>query len=121
MAEQLAWGALMLEGNHVRISGQDVERGTFSHRHSVIHDQKKYGEKYKPLSHIDPSQESPQNPLSLPPRLPFRSLARTFATRSTIRPPAILPSSDPAFLPPADLPSALLALAPPPSLPPSSH
>merc|ERR1711920_347018 len=38
-AEQLAYGSLLLEGNHVRVSGQDCERGTFSHRHCVIHDQ----------------------------------------------------------------------------------
>jgi len=56
LAEQLAWGTLLLEGNHVRISGQDVERGTFSHRHCVVHDQKNFGEKYAPLKHIDPSQ-----------------------------------------------------------------
>ena len=58
LAEQLAWGTLLLEGNHVRISGQDVERGTFSHRHCVIHDQKKFGEKFSPLKNlktIDPS------------------------------------------------------------------
>ncbi len=35
---------------------QDVERGTFSHRHAVVHDQKKFGDKYSPLKHIDPSQ-----------------------------------------------------------------
>ena len=51
LAEQLAWGTLLLEGNHVRISGQDVERGTFSHRHCVVHDQKIYGDKYAPLKH----------------------------------------------------------------------
>jgi 2-oxoglutarate dehydrogenase E1 component len=38
-AEALAFGTLCLEGTHVRVSGQDVERGTFSQRHAVIHDQ----------------------------------------------------------------------------------
>lgn len=38
-AEALAFGTLLLEGNHVRLTGQDVERGTFSHRHAVLHDQ----------------------------------------------------------------------------------
>jgi len=38
MAEQLAFGSLMLEGTPVRLSGQDSERGTFSHRHAAWYD-----------------------------------------------------------------------------------
>ncbi|KAF2754003.1 2-oxoglutarate dehydrogenase E1 component mitochondrial precursor [Pseudovirgaria hyperparasitica] len=38
-AEALAFGSLVLDGHHVRVSGQDVERGTFSQRHAVLHDQ----------------------------------------------------------------------------------
>jgi 2-oxoglutarate dehydrogenase E1 component len=52
-AEALAFGTLLLEGNHVRLTGQDVERGTFSHRHCVLHDQKT-NETYTPLNHIRP-------------------------------------------------------------------
>ncbi len=37
-AESLAFASLIEDGFHVRISGQDVERGTFSHRHSVVFD-----------------------------------------------------------------------------------
>merc|ERR1719174_1721418 len=39
-AEALAYGSLLLEGKHERITGQDVQSGTFAHRHSVIKDQK---------------------------------------------------------------------------------
>lgn len=51
LSESLAFGTLLVEGIHVRLSGQDVERGTFSHRHAVIHDQET-GEKYCPLDHV---------------------------------------------------------------------
>jgi 2-oxoglutarate dehydrogenase E1 component len=36
MAELLAYGSLLVEGHPVRFTGQDVERGTFSHRHAVV-------------------------------------------------------------------------------------
>ena len=51
MAEALAFGTLLNEGNHVRLSGQDVERGTFSHRHALIHDQNT-GERFVPLRNV---------------------------------------------------------------------
>jgi 2-oxoglutarate dehydrogenase E1 component len=50
-AEALAFGTLLLEGNHVRLTGQDVERGTFSHRHAVLHCQET-NEQYTPLNHV---------------------------------------------------------------------
>lgn len=55
-AEALAFSTLLSEGNHVRLSGQDVERGTFSHRHAVLHDQETGG-KYIPLAHVFPGQK----------------------------------------------------------------
>ncbi|KAI0483995.1 2-oxoglutarate dehydrogenase-like protein [Xylariaceae sp. FL0804] len=54
-AEALAFGSLVTEGHHVRISGQDVERGTFSQRHSVFHDQETE-ETYTPLQHVSKDQ-----------------------------------------------------------------
>jgi 2-oxoglutarate dehydrogenase E1 component len=50
-AETLAFASLVAEGTPVRITGQDVERGTFSHRQSVLHDVDS-GEAYTPLSHL---------------------------------------------------------------------
>ena len=38
-AELLAYGTLLLDGNDVRMSGQDVKRGTFSHRHAILYDE----------------------------------------------------------------------------------
>jgi 2-oxoglutarate dehydrogenase E1 component len=51
MAEHLAYGSLIQEGFNVRISGQDVERGTFSHRHAVIK-MEDSEEEYIPLDHV---------------------------------------------------------------------
>lgn len=50
-AEALAFGCLLDEGYTIRLTGQDVERGTFSHRHAVLHDQKT-DERYEPLKEI---------------------------------------------------------------------
>ncbi|KAK3054055.1 2-oxoglutarate dehydrogenase E1 component [Extremus antarcticus] len=54
-AEALAFGTLCMEGHHVRVSGQDVERGTFSQRHAVLHDQESEGT-YTPLQHVSKDQ-----------------------------------------------------------------
>lgn len=54
-AEALAMGSLCLEGYHVRLSGQDVERGTFSQRHAVLHDQKS-GATFTPLNSLSDNQ-----------------------------------------------------------------
>lgn len=50
-AEALAFASLLSEGHSIRLSGEDVERGTFSHRHAVITDQKT-NQKFMPLSNI---------------------------------------------------------------------
>ncbi|MBI5425593.1 MAG: 2-oxoglutarate dehydrogenase E1 component [Opitutae bacterium] len=55
MGEALAFGTLMLEGTPIRLSGQDCERGTFSHRHAVWSDIES-GTKYSPLKNLDPKQ-----------------------------------------------------------------
>ncbi|MGI9355923.1 MAG: 2-oxoglutarate dehydrogenase E1 component [Rhizobiaceae bacterium] len=49
--EALAFGSLQLDGNKVRLSGQDCERGTFSQRHSVIYDQRDE-KRYIPLDNL---------------------------------------------------------------------
>lgn len=55
MAELLAYGSLLWEGTHVRLSGQDSCRGTFSHRHAVLVDQMKE-RAFTPLQHLRPGQ-----------------------------------------------------------------
>jgi 2-oxoglutarate dehydrogenase E1 component len=55
MGEALAFGSLLLENHRVRLSGQDVERGTFSSRHAVLIDQENE-ERFTPLNHIRDGQ-----------------------------------------------------------------
>ncbi|MHB1095816.1 MAG: 2-oxoglutarate dehydrogenase E1 component [Gemmatimonadaceae bacterium] len=50
-AEALAFGSLIASGTSVRMTGQDAERGTFSHRHAVLSDVKT-GRKFVPLQHL---------------------------------------------------------------------
>ncbi len=50
-AEALALGSLLVEGIPIRLSGQDTERGTFAHRHAVLHDPNT-GELHVPLQHL---------------------------------------------------------------------
>ncbi len=54
-AENLAFATLLLEGTRCRLTGQDVRRGTFSHRHAVIFDQDT-GRRYTRLGHLSPTQ-----------------------------------------------------------------
>ncbi|XP_061490980.1 2-oxoglutarate dehydrogenase-like, mitochondrial isoform X2 [Rhineura floridana] len=52
LGEYMAFGSLLKEGIHVRLSGQDVERGTFSHRHHVLHDQDVDKRTCVPMNHL---------------------------------------------------------------------
>jgi multifunctional 2-oxoglutarate metabolism enzyme len=51
-AEGLAFASLLTEGVHIRLTGQDTERGTFSHRHLVLHDENT-GLEYCPMQNLD--------------------------------------------------------------------
>ena len=51
-AEALAFASLLTEGVHIRLTGQDTERGTFSHRHLVLHDEKT-GLPYCPMQNLE--------------------------------------------------------------------
>ena len=54
-AENMAYATLLIEKYHVRLTGQDVGRGTFVHRHAVLHNQIN-NETYTPLQHLDKDQ-----------------------------------------------------------------
>lgn len=56
-AEALAFGSILSEGIPIRLIGQDSERGTFSQRHAVLHDQHN-GETYVPLQHLSEARAS---------------------------------------------------------------
>ncbi len=56
-AEGLAFASLLVEGIPVRLTGQDTERGTFSHRHLGLHDVVT-GERYLPIEHLSGAQAS---------------------------------------------------------------
>ena len=56
-AESLAFASLLVEGIPIRLTGQDTERGTFSHRHDVLHDVET-GEIYTPIQHLAEAQAS---------------------------------------------------------------
>jgi 2-oxoglutarate dehydrogenase E1 component len=56
-AESLAFSSLLVQGTPIRLTGQDVERGTFSQRHLVFHDSNT-GERHTPIKHI-PSAQAP--------------------------------------------------------------
>jgi 2-oxoglutarate dehydrogenase E1 component len=65
-AEALAFGSLAAQGYGIRLSGQDVGRGTFSQRHAILYDQENES-KYIPLQHVDSKQarvEVHDSPLS---------------------------------------------------------
>jgi 2-oxoglutarate dehydrogenase E1 component len=55
IAEMLAYGSILNESYNVRISGQDVERGTFSHRHAILKDEESE-ENFIPLNHLNKFQ-----------------------------------------------------------------
>ncbi len=54
-AEALALATLSVDGHRIRLSGQDSQRGTFSHRHAVLHDINT-GHMHMPLAHLNPAQ-----------------------------------------------------------------
>ena len=61
MGEALAFGSLLLQGYNIRLSGEDVSRGTFSNRHVTMYDQNT-GDPYTSLNHLHTEQPTKVNP-----------------------------------------------------------
>jgi 2-oxoglutarate dehydrogenase E1 component len=58
-AENIAYASLLLENHNIRLTGQDVGRGTFVHRHAVFHNQLN-NKTYTPIKHLDKNQGNAQ-------------------------------------------------------------
>lgn len=56
-AELISYASILLEGKNVRMSGEDVKRGTFSHRHAVLYDETREGISYNRLNHLAPGKQ----------------------------------------------------------------
>ena len=80
-AEALAFASLLADGIPIRLSGQDTERGTFSHRHAVLHDART-GEMHTPLQQLK-RRPPPSRSTTRPSRSSRRSRSST-ATRSLL-------------------------------------
>ena len=81
-AEMLAFGTLLLEGTNVRLSGQDSGRGTFSHRHAVLHD-RNTDERYVPLDHLGRRARAGSRSSTACSRRPRCSASSTASARPT--------------------------------------
>ena len=99
-AEALAFASLLTEGVHIRLTGQDTERGTFSHRHLVLHDENT-GLEYCPMQNLDDAKR-PLRALQQPalgdrlPRLRVRLLGGDARTRWSSGRPSSATSPTPA-------------------------
>ncbi len=83
-AEALAFGAILLDGNPIRLSGQDSERGTFSQRHSVLYDQKDEN-RYIPLNTCRPPRLTTRSSIRCSRRRPCSASNTATAWRSRRR------------------------------------
>ncbi len=88
MAEHLAYASLVASGYSVRFTGQDSGRGTFTHRHAVLHDQKR--EKwdvgtYIPLQHVSEGRRRSRSSIRYCPKRPCSPLSTVMRAQSPTR------------------------------------